>query len=74
MYRASSLLNQLRNEEYSALRAGREWDNILAGDTVEIERMPYLTAPKPEIVKGLVLRKVNKASDTFISILNVRSS
>ena len=70
-FRASSLLSILRDEEYYKLRAGRAWEHIQAGDTVEVERVPYLTAPKNEIVKGLVLRKVNKASDTFISILNV---
>ena len=68
--RASSLLNLLRNEEYEKLRNKREWPEIRAGDSIEIHKLPYMTATQPDIIKGLVIGKVNRASDTSIMLIN----
>ena len=68
--RASSLLNMLRNEEYEKLKNGREWPRIQAGDSIEIHKLPYMTASQPDIIKGLVIAKVNRASDTSVLMIN----
>lgn len=70
-FRANILLRDLKNEEYLKLRSGREWEKILPGDSVEVERLPYMTSPTTEIVKGVVIAKRNKFSDTNITIINV---
>ena len=68
--RASKMLWELKNEEFSKLKNGRSWPEIKAGDSVEILRLPYKTAPKPDVIRGLVLGKFNKFSDTSIMIIN----
>lgn len=66
------MLNQLKQEEFEKLKNGRKWDQINAGDTVEVERLPFVSANKPEIIKGLVIARVNRASDSSITLINVR--
>ena len=68
--RASSLLNTLRTEEFEKLKNGREWPRIQAGDSIEIHRLPYMTASQPDVIKGLVIAKVNRASDTSVLMIN----
>jgi ribosomal protein L19 len=68
--RASSLLHLLRNEEFDKLKKGRNWPDIRAGDSVEITKLAYASSAKPETIKGLVIAKVNRASDTAITLIN----
>ncbi len=37
VFRASKLLNELRNKEFNKLKNNRSWPSISAGDSVEIE-------------------------------------
>lgn len=68
--RASSLLHLLRNEEFEKLKNGRKWPEIKAGDSIEIKKLPFLSSTVAETVKGLVISKVNRASDTSVTIIN----
>ncbi len=70
--RASKLLNELRQEEYETLKNGRKWPEFRAGDAIEIEKLPFMTAPKANIIKGVVIGISRKASATNIKLLNVR--
>lgn len=38
-----------------------------------IEKLPYMSATAPDVIKGVVIGKQNKASDTSLRILNVRA-
>mmetsp|Transcript_30003 Transcript_30003/g.50195 ORF Transcript_30003/g.50195 Transcript_30003/m.50195 type:complete len:163 (-) Transcript_30003:74-562(-) len=69
--KASKLLNILKKEEFVRLKNGREFPEIKAGDSVVIEKLPYMSAKEPDIIKGLVIAKTNRASDTALRILNV---
>ena len=71
------MLAILQKEEFENLTKGRPFVNIIKeiepGDTVEIEKLPYMSAdPKTESVKirGLVIAKVNKKSDTRLKLIN----
>ena len=64
-------MNELKNEEFLRLRDGREFPHIRAGDSVLIEKLPYVSATEPDIIKGVVIAKTNKASDTAIRVINV---
>lgn len=64
-------MQSLKDEEFEKLKNGRNWGNIQPGDTVQIERLPYISATQPDIFKGLVIAKVNRKSDSAIRILNV---
>lgn len=76
IYRASKLMGILQQEELSRLKNGREWEQILPGDSIQIEKLPYMSAPdsEMEIVKGVVIAKTNKLADSRITFLNVRHS
>lgn len=65
------MLNILKNEEYENLRQGRQWPEILAGDSISIEKLPYASAQKPDTIKGMVIGITRKRSDTAIKMLNV---
>lgn len=67
--RASALLNILQKEEYERLKNGRQWPEINSGDSVMIERLPYITATEPEILKGVVIAHVKRNSDTSLTLL-----
>jgi len=69
--RASSLLNTLTNEEFVKLKDGREWPQIRAGDSVQIDHLPNMSSNDPVKIRGVVIAKVNRSSDTALTILNV---
>ncbi|KAJ1432631.1 translation protein SH3-like domain-containing protein [Ochromonadaceae sp. CCMP2298] len=69
--KASKLLDLLKNEEFTRLKAGRNFPEVRAGDSVVIEKLPYVSATEPDIIKGLVIAKTNRASDTALRIWNV---
>ena len=69
--RASKLLNILKQEEFQGLRGERQWPEITAGDSVVVEKLPNMSTSEPNVVKGVVIAKVNRASDSAITILNV---
>lgn len=71
--RASSLLNILQLEELETLRNGRVYPEIHAGDSVEIEKLLYVSSKEPFMIRGVVIGKYNKKSDTSITILNVEN-
>lgn len=68
--RASKLLNELRTEEFSKLKNNREWPEIRAGDSISIDMLPYVTATQADTIKGVVIAKVNRASDTSVTLIN----
>lgn len=70
--RASKLLNELKKEEFDNLKNGRQWPFFQSGDAIEIEKLPFMSAPSGNIIKGVVIGISNKASDTNIRLLNVR--
>ena len=71
-HRANILYNTLKNEEFEKLKNGRDWGDIRPGDSVEVEKLPYMTALTPDIIKGVVIGIRNKFSDTGFTIINVR--
>lgn len=70
--RASKLLNELKKEEFEALKAGRNFPEIRAGDSVEIAKLPYISSKEVDIIKGVVIGVTNRANETAIKMLNVR--
>jgi len=71
--RASKLIGILRNEEYEKLRAGRNFPEIRAGDSISIEKLPFITSQESHIVKGVVISVTNRLSDSALQILNVEN-
>jgi hypothetical protein len=71
IFRASSLLNILQNEEYERLKDGRQWPQILAGDSIAIKKLPHMSSPRTDEIKGMVIGITRKNSDTAIKLLNV---
>ena len=69
--RASKLLNILKQEEFQGLRGERQWPEIRAGDSVVVEKLPNMSTSEPNVIKGVVIAKVNRASDSAITLLNV---
>eukprot|EP01039_Chlorochromonas_danica_P006047 gene6047-6660_t len=69
--RASKLLNELRIEEFEKLKNGREYPRIRAGDSIQIEKLPYMTAKETEIIKGVVIAKTNRRSESQMIVANV---
>lgn len=67
------MLSELKVEEFQKLKNGRSFPEIRAGDTVEIEKLPYVTSTEPDIIRGLVIAITNRASDTSIRMINVRN-
>lgn len=61
-------------EEMERLKAGREFPRLNAGDSIAIEKLPYMTAKQSVTIKGVVIGIANRASDTSIDLLNVRPS
>jgi hypothetical protein len=68
---ATLLLGKLVNEEFEQLKAGRKWPKINAGDAIEIEKLPYMSAKETEVVKGVVIGVFKRASDTAVQFVNV---
>jgi hypothetical protein len=65
------LLDKLRNEEFQRLKNGRQWEFLRPGDSIEIEKAPYQTSKETEVVKGVLIGKTNRLSDSMIRIINV---
>jgi ribosomal protein L19 len=61
----------LRQEEFAALKSGRTFPQIRPGDSVLVEKMPFITSTDTDIIKGVVIAKTNRDSDTAIRLLNV---
>jgi len=69
--RASALLDTLKKETFEELKGVRAWPEFRAGDSIEVKRLPYVTATEPEVVKGVVIAKTSKGADTTVTIINV---
>lgn len=70
--RASSLMAKLNVESFEELKNGRDWSHVKAGDSVEIKRLPYMTAPAPDKIRGVVIAIANRGVDTSFTLLNVK--
>jgi hypothetical protein len=71
--RASSLHEVLKNEERDRLVMGRVYPELVSGDSVRIEKLPFASAEKPDVITGVIIAKYNKTYDTRIDVLNVSS-
>ena len=47
------------------------WPEIRAGDSVVVEKLQNMSSTEPNVVKGVVIAKTNRASDSAITLLNV---
>ena len=56
------------------LKKERKWPEINAGDSISIEKLPFVTSPTTDIMKGIVISKTNRFSDTAVTILNVSAN
>jgi ribosomal protein L19 len=65
------MLNILQKLEMEKLVNSRVYPEIHAGDSVEIEKLQYMSSKEPVFIRGVVLGKFNRKSDTSILILNV---
>jgi ribosomal protein L19 len=54
------------------LKNGRQWPQIKAGDSIQIEKLPYMTSNETEVIKGVVIGRTNKLVDSTVRLLNVR--
>lgn len=61
----------MQNEEFEKLKNNRQFPNVEAGDSVSIEKLPFMSSTEPDIIKGVVIAKVNRSSDTALTVLNV---
>ena len=68
--RASKLLNELEREEFEKLRNNRDFSHVRPGDSVLVERLPFMSSNEPDKIKGLVIAKVNRNSDSALTLLN----
>mmetsp|Transcript_62479 Transcript_62479/g.85859 ORF Transcript_62479/g.85859 Transcript_62479/m.85859 type:complete len:157 (-) Transcript_62479:595-1065(-) len=59
--KASSLMNELRQEQKQSMGP---IPPFRSGDALEITLLPYKTAPEPEVIRGVVLSKVNKGNES----------
>ena len=69
--RASSLYDILKKEEKERLASGRVYPELVSGDSVRIEKLPFASAEKPDVITGVIIAKYNKSYDTRIDVLNV---
>jgi hypothetical protein len=53
------------------LKVGKKFPDIRAGDSIQIEKYPFMTSEETVIVKGVVIAKTNKRGDSAVDILNV---
>jgi large subunit ribosomal protein L19 len=68
--RASSLLAELSREECAKLKKGREYPEFRAGDSIQIDHLPYKSSNEPIKMRGVVIAKSNKLSDSSVTLLN----
>ncbi len=69
--RATFLHEILKNEEKEKLINGRVYPELVPGDSIRIEKLPYASAPTPDVITGVIIAKYNKSYDTRIDVLNV---
>ena len=65
------MLHQLKQEEFERLKRGRKFPLINAGDSIAIQKLPFISAPEPDTIKGLVIGVTNRSSDTALKLMNV---
>ncbi len=53
------------------LRAGRKFPEMRAGDLVEVQQFPYITAKEPVKFRGILIAKSNNLAETRLRILSV---
>lgn len=68
--RASSLLSTLQVEEFEALKKGRNFPEFRAGDSIQIDHLPNMSSNEPEKMRGVVIAKTNRYSDSSVTLLN----
>lgn len=73
LHRASKLLGILRKEEFDILKKGKIFPEIKPGDSIAIDMVHYVSATETHTIKGVVVAKINRASDTAVKLLNVSS-
>ena len=71
--RASSILDILKREEFEALKGTRNYPEINAGDSIQVDKLLYVSSKETVSVKGVVIGVTKKYSDTSISMINVES-
>lgn len=54
-------MNELRQEQKQRMGP---IPPFRSGDALEITLLPYKTAPEPEVIRGVVLSKVNKGNES----------
>ena len=64
-------MNILQKEELERLKNNRVYPNVQPGDSVAIEKLPFMSSTEPEVIKGVIIAKVNRLSDTALTLLNV---
>ena len=68
--RASSMLNTLQAEEFETLKKGRQFPEFRAGDSIQIDHLPHMSSNEPEKLRGVVIAKTNRKSDSSVTLLN----
>jgi ribosomal protein L19 len=53
------------------LKNGREWPEIKPGDAIEIERVEFVTAKDTYKIRGVVMGKTRRSSDSSLMVINV---
>jgi ribosomal protein L19 len=64
-------LSELQKEEFEKLKAGRNFPKLLAGDSIEVHKFPFVTSKDADIIKGVVVGITNRGNETAIKMLNV---
>ena len=64
-------MNILQKEELGRLKNNRVFPNVEPGDSVAIEKLPFMSSTEPEVIQGVIIAKVNRLSDTALTLLNV---
>lgn len=68
--RASSMLSTLQVEEFESLKKGRKFPEFRAGDSIQIDHLPHMSSNEPEKLRGVVIAKTNRKSDSSVTLLN----
>ena len=68
--RASSLLTSLQSKEYDKLKGKREWPDFKAGDSIQVDHLPYMSSNDPTKMRGVVIARTSKLSDSSVTLLN----
>ena len=68
--RASSLLGDLQRKEFEKLKGKRERPDFKAGDSIQVDHLPYMSSNDPTKMRGVVISRTNKQSDSSVTLLN----